>query len=407
MIEQAFAGVRVVELAQYVFVPSAGALLADHGAEVIHVETVEGDPYRVFRSGAPGSSPNANQVNFAMEQNNRGKKSIAIDLKTEAGREVLLKLIENADIFLTSLRPKAITGLRLDVADLRARNPKLIYARGNGLGFKGAEIDKAGYDASAFWSRGGFAHILRAPGTEAPVRPRPALGDHTGGLALAYGMASALYKRAMTGEPSVVDVSLLGTAMWVLSSDVVNTQMQTPEQQLGMGVTMVNPMTANYRTRDGRWIQLMLLQPDRYYAPLCRMLALDALIEDPRFATPKGRATNAQALLDLFTARVAEEDWALWKPIFGAWDAPWELVQTPHEVAQDPMALANGHMFEAEAGNGQRIKLATGPIALDGEIAPREPKGAPALGADTEELLAAAGIDADARAKLRTAGTIR
>jgi len=400
MIEQAFAGVRVIELAQYVFVPSAGALLADHGAEVIHVETIEGDPYRTFRGREAG-------VNLAMEQNNRGKKSVAIDLKTAEGREVLLKLVETADMFVTSLRPKAITALRLDVEDLRARNPRLIYVRGNGLGFKGAEIDKAGYDASAFWSRGGFAHILRAPGEDRPVRPRPALGDHTGGIALAYGMAAALYKRAMTGEPSVVDVSLLGTAMWVLSSDVVNTQVQTPEEQLGLSVTMVNPMTANYRTRDGRWIQLMLLQPDRYFAPLCRMLALDSLPEDPRFATPKDRAANAQAVLDAFAARVAQEDWAHWQPIFGAWDAPWELVQTPHEVAQDPMAIANGHMFEAEAGNGQVIKLASGPVALDGRIAPHEPKGAPALGADTDALLAAAGIDENERNRLRATGAIR
>ena len=403
MIDQAFAGVRVVELAQYVFVPSAGVLLGDHGAEVIHVEPIEGDPYRSLRVGPP----KAGTINYAMEQNNRGKKSVAIDLKTEAGREVLLKLIEHADIFLTSLRPKAIKALRLDVEDLRARNPKLIYARGNGLGFKGEEIDKAGYDASAFWSRGGFAHILRPEGHEAPLKPRPALGDHTGGLALAYGMASALFRRAMTGEPSVVDVSLLGTAMWVLSSDVVHSQVQTPEQQLGLGVATVNPMMAPYRTRDGRWIQLMLLQPHAYFAPLCRMLGLDHLVDDPRFAAPQARAANAQALFDQFAARIAADDWAHWQPIFYAWDAPWELVQTPHEVFADPMARANGHIFEAPAETGETISLATGPIMLDGENAPRQPKGAPALGADTEALLEAAGIDAETRASLRAAGTIR
>jgi len=401
MIPNAFAGVRVVELAQFVFVPSAGALLADHGAEVIHVETIEGDPYRNFRGRGDGA------VNLSMEQNNRAKKSVAIDLKTAEGREVFLKLIETADIFLTSLRPKAIKGLRLDVDDLRARNPRLVYARGNGLGFKGAEIDKAGYDASAFWSRGGFAHILRPEGHEPPAKPRPALGDHTGGISLAYGMAAALYKRAMTGEPSVVDVSLLGTAIWVLSSDVTNTREQTPEQQRGVGMSWVDPMTANYRTRDGRWIQLMLLQGHKAFVPLTRLLGLDHLLDDARFNEAGACKANAEALIDIYAARIGERDWAAWKPVFGAWDEPWELVQTPHEVFDDPMARANGHIFEATAANGQVVQLASGPVALDGAIAPCGGRGAPALGADTEALLAEAGIGEDERARLRAGGFIR
>lgn len=398
---QAFAGVRVVELAQFVFVPSAGVLLADHGAEVIHVETIDGDPYRNFRGRGEAA------VNYSMEQNNRGKKSIAIDLKTEDGREVLLKLIETADIFLTSLRPKAIKALRLEVDDLRARNPRLIYARGNGLGFKGAEIDKAGYDASAFWSRGGFAHILRPEGHEPPAKPRPALGDHTGGISLAYGMAAALFKRAMTGEPSVVDVSLLGTAIWVLSSDVTNSQEQTPEQQRGIGMSWVDPMTTNYRTKDGRWIQLMLLQGHKAFVPLTKLLGLDHLLADPRFAEAKACAANAQALIDLYAARIGEEDWAYWQPIFGAWEEPWELVQTPHEVFDDPMARANGHIIDTVTAKGQPIKVASGPVVLDGAIAPAAGQGAPALGAHTDELLAAAGVGDEERARLRAAGTIR
>ena len=131
-----FDGVRVIELAQYVYVPGAGVMLADQGAEIIKIETVEGDPYRTLRVGA---ARNLGTVNISMEQNNRNKKSVALDLKSEEGREALLKLVETADVFLTSLRPKAIQALRLDVEDLRARNPKIIYARGNGVGFRGAE----------------------------------------------------------------------------------------------------------------------------------------------------------------------------------------------------------------------------------------------------------------------------
>ena len=147
-----FDGVRVIELAQYVYVPGAGAMMADQGAEVIKIETIEGDPYRTLNVGG---GRNLGNINLAMEQNNRGKKSVALDLKSEAGREALLKLVETADVFLTSLRPKAIAALKLDVEDLRARNPKIIYARGNGVGFKGAELNRPGFDASAFWARGG------------------------------------------------------------------------------------------------------------------------------------------------------------------------------------------------------------------------------------------------------------
>ncbi len=191
-----FAGVRVIELAQYVYVPGAGVMLADQGAEVIKIETIDGDPYRTLQAGG---NRNLGSINIAMEQNNRNKKSVALDLKSADGREALLRLVETADVFLTSLRPKAITALGLDVEDLRARNPKLIYVRGNGVGFRGPEADRPGYDASAFWARGGACHAFTRPG-EQPTSPRPAFGDHTGSLALAYGIAGALFRRAMTGS---------------------------------------------------------------------------------------------------------------------------------------------------------------------------------------------------------------
>ena len=160
-----FSGVRVLELAQYVFVPGAGVLLADQGAEVIKVEsTGTGDPYRSLKVG---DGREVGATNLAMEQNNRGKKSVSLDLKSPEGREAFLKLVETADVFLTSLRPKALRSLRLDIDDLRARNPRLIYARGNGLGFRGAEADKPGFDASSFWARGGMSFAFTLPGQPA------------------------------------------------------------------------------------------------------------------------------------------------------------------------------------------------------------------------------------------------
>jgi crotonobetainyl-CoA:carnitine CoA-transferase CaiB-like acyl-CoA transferase len=390
-----FAGVRMIELAQYVFVPGASVLMADHGAEVIHVETPgTGDPYRTLKVG---DGREVGSTNLAMEQNNRNKKSIALDLKTEEGREALLKLVETADVFITSLRPRAIRALRLDVEDLRARNQKIIYARGNGLGFRGPEADKPGFDASAFWARGGACYAFTRPG-QPPTLPRPAFGDHAGSLSLAFGIASALFKRAVTGEPSVVETSLLSTAAWLLSSDV--TYSQVPGYQVHSR-RAIDPLKYAYTTRDGRIIQLMLLDPRPHWAPLCRMIEREELIEDPRFATTEGRMKNADALIAAIQARIGAHDWpGYWQPRFEAWDAPWELIRTIEEIATDPQVLANEMVFKMQVDH-QIIRAVAGPTAFDGRAAPAVAKAAPKLGEHTDDLLRSVGYSAEAIAALK------
>jgi crotonobetainyl-CoA:carnitine CoA-transferase CaiB-like acyl-CoA transferase len=394
-----FSGVRVVELAQFVFVPAAGALLADQGAEVIHVEPPgTGDPYRTLRIA---DGRNTKSANLSMEQNNRGKKSVGINLKSKAGREVFLRLIETADVFLTSLRPKAVDALGLGIETLRARNPGLIYVRGNGVGFEGKDINKAGYDASAFWARGGFAHALRPAAADAPVRPRPALGDHASAVAVAYGIAGALFKRSRTGEPSVVDISLLASAMWILSADVVVSQTQTAQQMAATGSESRFPLTRAYRTRDGRFIQMMFLDPERYWEALCRKIDRNDFLADARFASIEKRVENGADLSGEIAATIAAKDWQHWQPIFEAWDAPWELVQTIHEVAADQQVAANGYLFDVEVSDGSMIKLASGPVGFDGRSAPLKPRRAPLLGEDTDALLTGIGMKAAELAQLR------
>lgn len=399
-----FSGVRVVELAQFVFVPGAGALLADHGAEVIHIEPPgSGDPYRSLKIADGRITKSAN---LALEQNNRGKKSVGIDLKTKAGRDVFFRLIETADVFLTSLRPKAIEALGLGVEALRARNPRLIYVRGNGVGFKGKEIDKAGYDASAFWARGGFAHVLNSPDATAPLRPRPALGDHTGSISVAYGLAGALFKRERTGEPSVVDVSLLSTAMWVLSADITISGRQSAEAMSVINNEARFPLLRPYRTRDGRFIQFMFLDPDRYWEPVCKILEREELLQDPRFADSESRVVNGGALAAEIAAAIASRDWESWRPVFEAWDAPWELVKTIQEVAVDPQAIANGYVFDVTVSDGTSVQLVSGPVGFDGHTAPPNPLRAPHLGEHTDEILSEIGVTADELAELRSVSAI-
>src|ERR1700759_5231272 len=215
----AFEGGQGVELAQWVLVPGAGALLADWGADVVRIERLEGDPYRGLATQGIGTDRGG--VNLSMALANRGKRSIALDLQHAEGRAALHKLLESADGFLPSLLPGALGRLGLDSDALRERYPKLIYARGHGFGIRGPDANQPGYDSSAFWARGGLAHILTPPDRDYPISQRGALGDRSGATALAFGIAAALLKRSRTGAGSVVDVSLLGTAMWTLSSDVL------------------------------------------------------------------------------------------------------------------------------------------------------------------------------------------
>ena len=228
----AFDGVRVVELAQWVFVPVAGALLADWGADVVRIERPEGDPYRGLASQGIGTDSGG--VNLSIALANRGKRSVALDLRRDAGRTVLEQLLGTADVFLTNFRPGALQRLDLDAETLTQRYPSLVYARGHGYGVRGPDADRPGYDSSAFWARGGLAHVLTPPGMEQPIGQRGAMGDRNGAMALAFGIAAALLKRTHSGRGSIVDVSLLGTAMWTLSSDVLSAlQGQRPRAMSG------------------------------------------------------------------------------------------------------------------------------------------------------------------------------
>ncbi len=389
-----FSGVRVIELAQYVYVPGAGVMLADQGAEVIKIETIEGDPYRTLKAGG---DRNLGNINIAMEQNNRNKKSIALDLKSEEGREALLKLVESADVFLTSLRPKAIKGLRLDVEDLRARNPKIIYVRGNGAGFRGPEADRPGYDASAFWARGGACYVFTRPG-EQPTSPRPAYGDHTGSMALAFGIAGALFHRAQTGEATLVENSLLASAAWVLSGDL--TLVQLPHYQTHPKVSLRRPLTYSYAAKDGKLIQLMILNPQPRWSAFCKALGIPEIENDPRFATTDVRDANGEALIEILQSAFAQRTFAEWEPLLEALDIPWELISSIHDVVKDPQVHANGMMRKMQVGE-VAVDIVAGPTSFDERTFADEPVPAPVLGAHTAELLAEAGYSVEAIADLK------
>ena len=243
-------GIRILEIASWMFVPSGGSVLVDWGADVIKVEPIAGgDPQRgLITSGLlPGG---AGGVNFMIEQPNRGKRSVAVDLTTPDGHEALMKLVETADVFLTNYLPQVRAKLKIDTDDLRARNPNIIVARGSGNGPKGPEAHKGGYDGATFWARGGVGNAMpEREGGWPPGQPTPAFGDVMGGLATAGAIAAALLKRERTGETSVVDVSLLATAMWQVSPMIIASKLfgfsKIPQ---GDRMNNGNPGVGTYRT---------------------------------------------------------------------------------------------------------------------------------------------------------------
>jgi crotonobetainyl-CoA:carnitine CoA-transferase CaiB-like acyl-CoA transferase len=405
--EGAFDGVRVVELAQWVFVPVVGALLADWGADVVRVERPEGDPYRGLMTQGIGTDGGG--VNLSIALANRGKRSIALDLRTGEGRGVVDRLLESADVFLTSFRPGALRRLGLSADELTSRHPRLVYARGHGYGARGPDADQPGYDASAFWARGGLAHVLTPPDRDQPIGQRGAMGDRNGAMALAFGIAAALLRRGRTGRGSVVDVSLLATAMWTLSSDVLAAlQGHKPRAaaSASAAAAYVNPLVGAYRTKDGRHIQLVFLESDRYWADFCRAIGRDDLVDDPRFHDLAARGAHRDECVTVLADEFASRTFAEWKDVLAAIDAPWAPVQAVEELLDDPQVVANDYIGSVAAGDdgGPSYSLPTGPVQLDGQ--PPDLRRAPEHGEHTEALLLELGYSWEQIAELQGAGVV-
>lgn len=398
-------GVRIIELAAWTYVPMSGAVLAEWGADVIKIEHPEtGDPQRgLVTSGLMPSGPG--NVNFMIELPNRGKRSVAVDLKHEKGREILLELVKTADVFVTNFRPQARASLKVDVDDLRAVNPRLIYVRGSAHGQRGPEAERGGYDGCSFWGRGGSADIISDPAGYPQMQPGPAYGDVIGGLTIAGGISAALYHRERTGEALVVDNSLLATGMWATGATVLMAGLfGFGRMPRGNRAKVPNPLVLTYKTKDERYLSLIMLESDRYWADLVETVGRPELATDPRFVDAAARAQNSEecvAILDeIFASRTFEE----WKTVLLDVKGVWAPVQTAQEILEDPQVLANGYIREVEAASGAKFRMVASPLQFDEE--PPDLVRAPDHGEHTEEVLQELGLDMDAIMELKIAGAV-
>ncbi|MGW1215023.1 CaiB/BaiF CoA transferase family protein [Streptomyces sp. NPDC002499] len=400
--EGPLAGIRVLEVAMYGFVPSAGAVLADWGADVVKVEhAVTGDPQRGLRQ--TGTFKVEGDPNPNVEHANRGKRSIGLDMARPEGKEVLYELTRRADVFLTSFLPSARRKFGIDVADIREVNPDIVYARGSALGPRGRESDRGGYDMTAFWARAGTAASLTPPGTEGMITPPvPAYGDTISGTNLAGGIAAALLKRERTGEPSVVDVSLLGSGVWAMGHGIalsLHLDRSWVASPPGAHNSPANPLTGLYRTADGRYLSLVMLQPGKFWADVCRHLDRPELAEDPRFATAEQIAANTEEAVKILREVFATRTLAEWTERLATLAGPWAPVQDSVQVGVDAQVRANEYILPAG-----ELELVANPVQFDVTAPHLGP--APEFAAQTEEILLELGLDWDRILELKAAGAV-
>lgn len=403
---QPMKGVKVVEVAQFTFTPSAGAVLADWGAEVIKVEHAEhGDAQRGLTIGAGGVGAGSFQP--LMEHPNRGKRSIGLTLDVPSAHAVLMDLVRDADIFLTNFLPSAREKLRIEVDDIRAANPDIIYVRGSGHGQRGPEADRPGYDGSTFWSRMGCAWGVTPPDSPRMLgQPAGAFGDSIGGAVMAGGIAAALLARDRTGETSIVDVSLMGVGAWAMAlwvGTALLTGEATPPPPLTAPPNLgVNPAIGSFRTADDRFITLMMVQPGRYFADLCAHLGLEHLLDDERFQSAEGLMTNAGEVGQHIAAAIAAQPFAYWREHLQTLEGPWSPAQNPVEVAADPQLAANGCLVDVIDADGIERTLVANPVQFD-ETPPDLTRG-PTFAEHTDDILRELGKTDDEIIQLKLDG---
>jgi crotonobetainyl-CoA:carnitine CoA-transferase CaiB-like acyl-CoA transferase len=380
----ALTGLRVVEIGVWVAAPSAGALLADWGAEVIKVEPPNGDPMRsAFGSLGIGKDfPNP-----AFAQDNRGKRSVVLDLRGPEAREQLEQLLATADVFLTNLRPDALDSLGLEPGATVERHPRLVYCSVSGYGLRGEDRNRPAYDIGAFWARSGLS-VQLANSEGVPLNARGGIGDHISGLAALAGLLAAVLEQRQTGRGRVVEVSLLRTGTYVLGWDLSLQETVGKVAKAEARHSNQTPLMNSYRTKDGRWLFFTGLEADRHIDPVLRALGRSDLRDDPRFENARAlrqNRTEVIAALDEIVGERTLDEWAERLDAEGVW---WAPAQGPANVLEDPQLAANDGFLTLRPDPDGRIRRSiNGPVSFS-DLPVDQAAPAPLLGEHTDEVLA-------------------
>ena len=401
-------GVRVLEVAQFTFVPAAGGILADWGADVIKIEhPVRGDTQRGFLNmGGVTLDPLRHTL---VEHPNRGKRSVGIDVSTPEGQEVLYELAKTADVFLTNYLPQVRQKNKFDIEHIRAVNPNIIYARGRALGDKGPEREVGGFDGTCFWARSGIAHAMTPEEMPGPLgQGIPAFGDSIGGMFIAGGISSALYHREKTGEAVELDVSLLSTAWWAsgaVISQGMETGILTRNTMPQSGGNAKNPFMGNYWTSDGGTINLCIVSPTGLIRDTFEHVGRPEAGDDPRFKDVRSLIENSGAASGILAGAFAEKPFDYWRKHLKTMKGQWAPVQSLMDLTTDEQAVANDMIIEVEgADGGEPLRLVRGPVQFNHE--PLVTTRAPQASEHTELVLMEMGMEWDRIESLKELGAI-
>ena len=386
-------GIKVVEMATFIAVPAVGRILADLGAEVIKIESAKGDNLRYTAPNEGRPSDPHEDINFDLE--NGGKKGIVVDLRTDKGREVLFKLLDDADVFLTNWRPQALARKNLTYDDLKERYPSLVYASLTGYGEKGPDKDLPGFDYTAFFARSGWSGSLYQKGT-VPSNLIPALGDHQGALALTVGVLAALFRAKTTGMGEKVSTNLLHTAVWVQCFQIQGAQYGNEFGGVSYPFDRRDnqlPYQPAVQTKDGRFLQVMGPNFGIYYSLIMKAIGREDVLADPVLSDQKEmiRTGRVGEAYDIIQEGFKQKTTAEWAPILTELDIPFALCKTYEEVVADEQAWANDVFCEVDYPRGPKAMVRT-PIDLEETPLPEYEK-APLLGADTVSVLEGLGYE--------------
>jgi crotonobetainyl-CoA:carnitine CoA-transferase CaiB-like acyl-CoA transferase len=405
--ERVLDGLKVIDMGHVVAGPTAASILADWGAEVIKVEPIEGEWIRSYQGHMEPDLevefPDGARVNWLIELLNRGKKGVALDLKSDRGREILQRLVQDADVFLSNHQYRVLEKLGLGYEALAAVNPRLIYAVLSGFGPKGPERDKRGYD-QLLWGRCGLSQAVTEPGASLVIM-RPAMADRIAGDQLVMGILGALLWRQRSGVGQRIDVSLFHAALWTLSLDVQPALFGLEGKRFDRRESS-NPLANVYRTRDDRWLMLAMQQSQKDWPGFCAAIERPDLVRDPRFGTAEDRRRRCTELIAILDQVFVTRPLAEWQQRLRAEDCIFEGVQTYTEVVHDPQVLANDFFTRAPHPEAGTMTYLATPVTFS--RTPAFVSGpSPDVGEHTDEVLAGLGYSADAIERLREQGVAR